>query len=339
MTSATSAASAGMLTAEVTTPPVRAAATCSATTTPARSWASEVEAPRCGVTTTPGSPKSGLCGDRLLGEDVDARARQLAAAEGLQEGLLVDHVAARGVDEAGPGLHGRERLASHEAARLVGGREVQGDEVAHPVEVLGRVRLLDAQLPVAALRHEGVVGHDHHPEALRALGDHLPDAAEAEHAEGLAGDLDAAELRALPAPLHQARVGLGDVARLRHHQGDGVLGRRQGVGPGGVADDDAPAGGRRDVDVVDAGAGAAHHLEPVRAGDQLGRDLGRAAHHQGVVVADALGELLRGPVQAEVNAEPVRQELDARLRDLLAHEHAQVGAGQHPGRGGGGRHA
>ena len=60
MTSATSAASAGMLTAEVTTPPVRAAATCSATTTPARSWASEVEAPRCGVTTTPGSPKSGL---------------------------------------------------------------------------------------------------------------------------------------------------------------------------------------------------------------------------------------------------------------------------------------
>ena len=38
----------GRLTAEVTTPPVRAAATCSATTTPARSWASSVEAPRCG---------------------------------------------------------------------------------------------------------------------------------------------------------------------------------------------------------------------------------------------------------------------------------------------------
>ncbi len=49
-----------MLTAEVTTPPVSAAATCSATTTPARSWASSVEAPRCGVTTTPGRPKSGL---------------------------------------------------------------------------------------------------------------------------------------------------------------------------------------------------------------------------------------------------------------------------------------
>ena len=42
----------GMLTAFVTRPPVSAATTCSAVTTPARSCASVVEAPRCGVTTT-----------------------------------------------------------------------------------------------------------------------------------------------------------------------------------------------------------------------------------------------------------------------------------------------
>ena len=41
-----------MLTAVVTTPPVSAAVTCSAVTTPARSCASSVEAPRWGVTTT-----------------------------------------------------------------------------------------------------------------------------------------------------------------------------------------------------------------------------------------------------------------------------------------------
>ena len=47
-----SADTAGMLTAVETTPPVSAATTCSAVCTPARSWASVVEAPRCGVTTT-----------------------------------------------------------------------------------------------------------------------------------------------------------------------------------------------------------------------------------------------------------------------------------------------
>src|SRR5215218_4767482 len=41
-----------MLTALVTTPPVSAAFTCSAVTRPARSCASAVDAPRCGVTTT-----------------------------------------------------------------------------------------------------------------------------------------------------------------------------------------------------------------------------------------------------------------------------------------------
>ena len=48
------ALTAGTLTAVVTTPPVRAATTCSAVCTPARSCASAVEAPRCGVTTTLG---------------------------------------------------------------------------------------------------------------------------------------------------------------------------------------------------------------------------------------------------------------------------------------------
>ena len=49
-----SALIAGMLTAVETTPPVSAATTCSAVCTPARSCASAVEAPRCGVTTTLG---------------------------------------------------------------------------------------------------------------------------------------------------------------------------------------------------------------------------------------------------------------------------------------------
>ena len=51
-TSRSSAATAGTFTAVVTLPPVSAATTCSAAWKPARSVASAVEAPRCGVTTT-----------------------------------------------------------------------------------------------------------------------------------------------------------------------------------------------------------------------------------------------------------------------------------------------
>ena len=53
-TSMSSADTAGMFTAVETTPPVSAATTCSAVCTPARSCASAVLAPRCGVTTTLG---------------------------------------------------------------------------------------------------------------------------------------------------------------------------------------------------------------------------------------------------------------------------------------------
>ena len=53
-----SGAIAGMFTAVETTPPVNAATTCSAVCTPARSCASVVDAPRCGVTTTFGYPSN-----------------------------------------------------------------------------------------------------------------------------------------------------------------------------------------------------------------------------------------------------------------------------------------
>ena len=68
--------------------------------------------------------------------------------------------------------------------------------------------------------------------------------------------------------------------------------------PAALHDHDAPAGRRVDVDVVDAGAGPPHHLQAVGPGDQVGGDLGGAAHHQGVVGRDAVEQLVLGPVQA-----------------------------------------
>ena len=87
-----------MLTAFVTSPPSSAAATCSATITPARSCASAVEAARCGVTTTFGELEQ-RPGVRLGAEDVERGAGDLAAAERLDERVLVEELAARGVHD------------------------------------------------------------------------------------------------------------------------------------------------------------------------------------------------------------------------------------------------
>ena len=94
---------------------------------------------------------------------------------------------------------------------------------------------------------------------------------------------------------------------------DGRLGR--------VRDDDPAPRRGRDVDVVDAHAGAADHLQPVGARDQLGGELRRRADDDRVVVADHLGEL---GVAVDVDVEARAQELDARVGDRLADEDARA---------------
>jgi hypothetical protein len=115
-------------------------------------------------------------------------------------------------------------------------------------------------------------------------------------------------------------VRLGDVARQREHQRDGVLGGRDDVGLRRVGDDDAALGGRLDVDVVDADPGPADHAQVVGAADQLGGQLRRRADQDPVVAADALRELLVAPVDADVDREALAQHVDAGVGDLLLDE-------------------
>ena len=84
-------------------------------------------------------------------------------------------------------------------------------------------------------------------------------------------------LRALPLAALERRVGRGDVARAGEQQADRELGGADDVGRRGVDDHDAGRRRRRDVDVVEADAGAGDDLEPAGRGQRLGVDLGRAA--------------------------------------------------------------
>src|SRR5439155_11127993 len=81
---------------------------------------------------------------------------------------------------------------------------------------------------------------------------------------------------------------------------------------------DAPAARRRlDVDVVDAHARAADHLQLRRTLDQVAGQLRGGADHDRVVLSDPLREVA---VSVDVHIEAVLQEADAGLRDLLPHE-------------------
>jgi hypothetical protein len=226
------------------------------------------------------------------------------------------------VDEPGARLHPAERRRVDHAARLVVQRQVDRDEVGALEDTLEGV-LLDARLAEALGRDEGVVGDHVHLQAESAARDPLTDAAEPEHSEGLLRKLDAAPLRPLPPSLAERGVSLRDVACEREEQADRVLRRRNDVRLGRVRHDDPAAGGRLDVDVVDADAGAADHAQ-VRAGlDQVRCELRRGADHDRVVAPDDRREVALG-VDVDVELRP--QEVDARLGDLLAHEDSRAAA-------------
>ena len=132
--------------------------------------------------------------------------------------------------------------------------QVEADDVGDLERRLDRLGVLGAELGHALRRHVRVVGDGAHAERARPRGHQPADAAVAEQRERLVGELDAREALALPGAVAQRALGGADVAGEREQQRERVLGGRDDVRLGGVADDDA--GGRRrvHVDVVDPDA-------------------------------------------------------------------------------------
>ena len=258
---------------------------------------------------------------RLLREDVERCGRDLPGLQRIDERGLVDQLAARRVDDAHTVAHPRERLRVDRAARLRGQRLVQGEEIGRREHIFDRFGPLRADVAEPLRVDERVVRDDAHPQPDRAAPDLLPDPAEAEHAERLVRELDAAPAAALPASLPQRGVRLRDVAREGDEQADRVLGCGDDRRLGRVRHDDPATRGGRNVDVVDADTGAADHLQPPGALDQLGGELGRRADDDPLVVADHVFELR---VAVHVDVELLLQQPDARLRDLLPDQDPHV---------------
>ena len=106
---------------------------------------------------------------------------------------------------------------------------------------------------------------------------------------------------------------------------DGQFGGGDGVPGGRVDDDDATVGGRLDIDVVDANAGAADDPQSVRRLDHAPGDLCRAAHEQGVVLRDGGDEIVLGESGAHIDANisVLPQPIDSLVGDRVGDEDAE----------------
>jgi hypothetical protein len=203
---------------------------------------------------------------------------------------------------------------------------VDGDEVAL------RQQLVQADQPDADLRgpgrlHVRVVGEQPDAERGQPLGDQYADPAEADHADGLVGQLDAGEPGPLPLPRLQRRVRGRDVAGDREQQRDRVLGGADDVGGRRVDDHDAAGGGRGHVDVVQPDAGPGDDLEPVGRGQRLGVDPGGAADQHRVHAGQRRQQRGSvGPVDV-VQLELGGQHLQRGRRELLGDEDDRTALG------------
>ncbi|MCY1306906.1 hypothetical protein D9M70_567920 [compost metagenome] len=165
-----------------------------------------------------------------------------------------------------------------------------------------------------------------HLQADGARADDRADVAGTDDAERLAGDLDTHEARLLPLAGLRRVIGGRKLAGNGEEQRDRVFGGRDRVAEGRVHHDDTAARRSRDIDIVDADAGAADDLEIGRSCNQLFRRLGGRADGKAVIVADDLGELVL--VLAELRLEidfdaAVAEDLDGGFRQFVGYENAR----------------
>ena len=193
---------------------------------------------------------------------VQAGAKKMPAIEGGRQRRFVDVPAARDIDEDRARFHLGKALGIHELEGLVIQRQMQRDKVRAAQQLRQRIDFLDPQLAKALSANVGIVGGHLHADGAGDAADMPADPPQADQAQLLLIQLQryifAPEILARAACQHAIKlVGNAlDVARYRHHQGDGLLGcgdrgRVRRVGHGDVA-----RGRGLDIDLVVTDAGA-----------------------------------------------------------------------------------
>ena len=312
----------GRLTAAMNGEPFRASASISTVSTATRSCASTVDAPRCGVQSTFG------CFMRAKSFGGSTAKTSRAAPDRWPESSAATSAAS---STSGPRAQFTRIAPFFIAANCGSAEEVPGLGAARRVErhdVGLREQLVQRhrrhpQLGSALRRHERVEREQRDVPRAQARGHARADLAEADQPHGLALELRADELRALPFPGLQRSLCLGDLAQEREEDRDRVLRRGDDVPGRSVDDEDAALGGGLDVHVVEADARAPDHAQLLPRGEELAVHLRRGPHDEGVIVPDRREESLAGQVRADVRGEArLLQDREARLGEGLRDQDA-----------------
>ena len=198
---------------------------------------------------------------RLLVEDVQTGAGDVAALERRQQrGLVVDRSARRG-DEEGCPLHRSELIDADETLRLRGQRTRHLDEIG----MLDQFGQSHPSYPASLRSHVVEVGierQDLHTERRAQLHQTAADRAQSDHTQRLAEKLTALQSQPISQRTASQRpVRDRDPLRQIEHEAQRVLGDGFGTGPGIVAHRDAGTGARLDVDDVVARTRRAHRKQ------------------------------------------------------------------------------
>ncbi len=179
---------------------------------------------------------------------------------------------------------------------------MDGDEVGFAENIFQAARL-DAHARDVFRRDERIETDHFHLQSGGALGDDAADVAQADDADGFVAQFHADEFIALPLAALERGGRLRDVARQRHHQGDGVFARGDVVAPRRVHHDDAFFGGGVGVDVFKAHAGAADDFQIFCGVDQFRGDFCAAANHPAVIFSANFLELVGLEADLDVDLE------------------------------------
>ena len=141
---------------------------------------SQVPLAMCGVSTTLSQRAQFGRHVGLVGKHVERRAGDDAGGHGMDQRRLVDHRAARHVDQITLGAQRRQHLGVDQAARALAARRDDDQEID-----LARQRLGAGVIGVGTVVAPGAGGvGDRHAEAAGAVGDRLADAAQARRCPG-----------------------------------------------------------------------------------------------------------------------------------------------------------
>ena len=240
---------------------------------------------------------------RLVLEDVEGGAGDLAGFDEARQRVLVDHLAAAGIHDVGVA---RQELEPARGEQVIGRRRVRAVDRD---DVHARQHLVEA-LPIGGLELGLDVGVDPAPvvivdrqaEAARAPRHRLADAAHADDAQALAPDALAehgSRAPASPRPRAHQALALAQPARQGEEHGHGHVGGVLGEDAGGVGDRDAALARGLEVDVIDPGAEGGDQLQlRPGLGQAGGVDAVGHGRHQDVAFLARLDQLglTHGPV-------------------------------------------